>query len=324
MEEPKKTSYTSYRYCLVPKCTNTTINTPEKLFFDVPRDVEVRKRWCKLMKKGKLRPKTTFHCCEDHFNVEEDTENYIQYSIMKEQGVKVHLKLKKGIVPHKFKCQSRNRSPPLNQVYSVKRQRLALINEVLSEFAVKNSNISEPPHTSNCETEPGTAIIEHHDTETGSSTAVMDCKSSRPIIFIKEEAEFLDEEVRVKEEPECKETAGLCGVSEAAELAGLYSDHIFKDELVLGPEVPYRPDVNQVVSGNLALAAAEDASSLSLLLCEETIPGSPAPDAESPPRPDLHMPFACAPQHANKVFLDEEVCEKGTRMQGHYRLVWSE
>ncbi|XP_063544347.1 zinc finger protein 682-like [Cydia strobilella] len=32
------------------------------------------------------------------------------------------------------------------------------------------------------------------------------------------------------------------GVSEAAMLAGLYNDHIVKDELVLGPEHPHRPD----------------------------------------------------------------------------------
>lgn len=47
-------------------------------------------------------------------------------------------------------------------------------------------------------------------------------------------------------------------------------------------------------------AAGEEDSNLSLLLCEETIPGSPAPDAEpAPPRQRLHMPFACAPPHHN-------------------------
>ncbi|XP_063619816.1 zinc finger protein ZFP2-like [Cydia splendana] len=241
MEESKKTSYTSYRHCLVPKCTNTTKSAPEKLFFDVPRDVKVRKRWCKLMKRGKLNPSTTFHCCEDHFNLEADTENYIQYSIMREQGVKIHLRLKKGIVPHKFECQNRNRSPPI-QVHSVKRQRLVLTNEVLSESAVNNSN-SEPPHSSNYEAESSTAIIECHDNEPGSSTAVMECRSSWPLIFINEGAVMLDKEIRVKEEPECKETEDLCGVSEAAELAGLYSDHIVKEELVLGPELPHQPNL---------------------------------------------------------------------------------
>lgn len=45
--------------------------------------------------------------------------------------------------------------------------------------------------------------------------------------------------------------------------------------------------------------AAEDEGCASLLLCEETIPGSPAPDAEpAPPARAAHLPFACAPQHA--------------------------
>lgn len=59
---------------------------------------------------------------------------------------------------------------------------------------------------------------------------------------------------------------------------------------------------NVVVAGSgrvgTSSAAADDDSNLSLLLCSETIPGSPAPDAEpAPPRQRLHMPFACAPPH---------------------------
>lgn len=50
-----------------------------------------------------------------------------------------------------------------------------------------------------------------------------------------------------------------------------------------------------------AREAREDDGSISLLLCSETIPGSPAPDAEpTPPRQrgaQLHMPFASAPPH---------------------------
>ncbi|XP_048001924.1 zinc finger protein 271-like [Leguminivora glycinivorella] len=40
-------------------------------------------------------------------------------------------------------------------------------------------------------------------------------------------------------------------VSEAAMLAGLYTDHDVKDELVLGAECPYRPDVTLVVHGRI-------------------------------------------------------------------------
>ncbi|XP_060805062.1 AT-rich interactive domain-containing protein 4B isoform X2 [Amyelois transitella] len=50
------------------------------------------------------------------------------------------------------------------------------------------------------------------------------------------------------------------------------------------------------VTATTAVAAEED-SNMSLLLCEETIPGSPAPDAEPPPRQRLLLPFACAPPH---------------------------
>ncbi|XP_061727375.1 uncharacterized protein LOC133532636 [Cydia pomonella] len=62
---------------------------------------------------------------------------------------------------------------------------------------------------------------------------------------VKEEAEFMDEEERVKEE--CSDSDDGCGVSEAAMLAGLYAEHEVKDELVLGPERPHRPTVGLVV-----------------------------------------------------------------------------
>ncbi|XP_063544916.1 zinc finger protein 551-like [Cydia strobilella] len=64
-------------------------------------------------------------------------------------------------------------------------------------------------------------------------------------VTIKEEAEFVDEEECVKEE--CSDSTGGCGVSEAAMLAGLYKEHVVKDELVLGPERPHRPIVGLVV-----------------------------------------------------------------------------
>ncbi|CAH4031918.1 unnamed protein product [Pieris brassicae] len=59
---------------------------------------------------------------------------------------------------------------------------------------------------------------------------------------------------------------------------------------------------NVVVAGGGRGAAPEDDGSLSLLLCEETIPGSPAPDAEPAPsrNPAPHTPFACAPQHHHR------------------------
>ncbi|XP_063544306.1 uncharacterized protein LOC134752567 [Cydia strobilella] len=43
-----------------------------------------------------------------------------------------------------------------------------------------------------------------------------------------------------------------CGVSEIAMLAGLYKDHDVKDELVLGQECQYRPDVTLVVHGRVS------------------------------------------------------------------------
>ncbi|XP_063630738.1 gastrula zinc finger protein XlCGF57.1-like [Cydia splendana] len=77
-------------------------------------------------------------------------------------------------------------------------------------------------------------------------------RSEMPLI--KEEAEFMDEEVRVKEE--CEDSTDGCGVSEAAMLAGLYDEHVVKDELVLGPERPHRPTVAPVVRAPTLVSSA--------------------------------------------------------------------
>jgi THAP domain. len=60
----------SYKYCVVPKCTSTTVATPDKLFIHVPKDVKQRKAWLTAMRRADpLSNKTTAFVCEEHFNV---------------------------------------------------------------------------------------------------------------------------------------------------------------------------------------------------------------------------------------------------------------
>ncbi|XP_048001816.1 zinc finger protein 58-like [Leguminivora glycinivorella] len=63
-----------------------------------------------------------------------------------------------------------------------------------------------------------------------------------------------DEVMQPESVPQIPQTASCSDsecVSEAAMLAGLYTDHDVKDELVLGAECPYRPDVTLVVHGRI-------------------------------------------------------------------------
>ncbi|CAG4983099.1 unnamed protein product [Colias eurytheme] len=59
------------------------------------------------MKRDMVSPSTCLYCCEDHFDVEEDTFNYMRFKIYNlPLNIKKNtLRLKKGILPHKFKCQ---------------------------------------------------------------------------------------------------------------------------------------------------------------------------------------------------------------------------
>ncbi|KAJ8964841.1 hypothetical protein NQ317_018650 [Molorchus minor] len=89
----------SCKYCIVPECINTSINAPEKLFICLPSDQNLRRAWQHAMGRFKfVSNKGSRFCCEDHFNVEEDIENYLYLKTMKCGRIK----LKPGVVPHIF------------------------------------------------------------------------------------------------------------------------------------------------------------------------------------------------------------------------------
>lgn len=63
-----------YKCCAVPMCKSTSISTPQKLFINVPKNAEVRKKWLTLARRdpASLTPTSTSHFCEDHFDVSKD------------------------------------------------------------------------------------------------------------------------------------------------------------------------------------------------------------------------------------------------------------
>ncbi|KAJ8703990.1 hypothetical protein PYW07_013284 [Mythimna separata] len=181
MKEEKKPFY---RYCMVPMCPNTIKSTPDKVFFAVPRVANIRKQWCKVMRrKDNVSAISRLHVCEDHFNIKEDTVNYIKYKLMKEHGEKVKIFLKKGVMPHKFQCQKRNVPAPQERMYAAKKKRLLLINEALSEPEVKSENVieSETSQTSYYDAGPSTSYIEGCENDLMKpSTSVMDVSVIEP------------------------------------------------------------------------------------------------------------------------------------------------
>ncbi|KAF2895971.1 hypothetical protein ILUMI_10202 [Ignelater luminosus] len=90
------------KYCAVPECTNTSLKTPNKIFISIPKDNKKRISWQRAMRRAQfLSPKSHKYCCEDHFNLKEDVENYRYFTMMKD----VPVRLKPGVVPHIFDCQ---------------------------------------------------------------------------------------------------------------------------------------------------------------------------------------------------------------------------
>ncbi|XP_042904283.1 uncharacterized protein [Parasteatoda tepidariorum] len=93
-----------YKSCIVTRCNSSACNTPNKLFFSVPKG-QKRQDWLKAIKRDesrKLSAISPLYCCEDHFTLEEDMVNYMRYKITNNVNYK---KLKPGVVPHIFSYQ---------------------------------------------------------------------------------------------------------------------------------------------------------------------------------------------------------------------------
>ena len=102
-----KTGGRLYRWCFVPNCSNTTVTNPELLFVPVPGCPKERIRWYKSARRDGTKASGALWACEDHFDVPNDLENYYYVKMM--GGV---LKIKQGVIPHKFACQCRGIASP--------------------------------------------------------------------------------------------------------------------------------------------------------------------------------------------------------------------
>lgn len=57
--------------CFVPLCNNDNHKNPDKIFFSVPKDPDIRKKWFQVSRRADFNSlnKTSYFCCQDHFNV---------------------------------------------------------------------------------------------------------------------------------------------------------------------------------------------------------------------------------------------------------------
>lgn len=58
--------------CFVEYCGNTTEAHPNKIFVSVPNDGKLKRSWFEAVRRNapaKIFSKTSYYCCEDHFNV---------------------------------------------------------------------------------------------------------------------------------------------------------------------------------------------------------------------------------------------------------------
>lgn len=73
-----------YKSCFVPNCGSSTIKTPNKLFFCVPKNENTRKKWFKVARRSdQPKQNNTYYCCQDHFNVSKYIKIKIYWQLLK-------------------------------------------------------------------------------------------------------------------------------------------------------------------------------------------------------------------------------------------------
>ena len=129
----------SYRYCFVPECKNATKNAPQKEFFCVTNDTKRKQLWFRIARRSdKNSEEKIFYCCEDHFDLEQDLENYMEYRLTGNNRP-----LKKDVVPHIFACQPRrgNVVPAKKSRLAFQKRHQAEVNDILTT----ESTATHPP-----------------------------------------------------------------------------------------------------------------------------------------------------------------------------------
>ncbi|XP_044741871.1 uncharacterized protein LOC123302845 [Chrysoperla carnea] len=92
----------SYKYCFVPQCKNTSKSTPEKLFISVPKG-DKRAKWVKQVRCPlDVSATSRLHCFEDHFDLQNDLKNHMRVKL----DPNANILLKDDVLPTLFDCQS--------------------------------------------------------------------------------------------------------------------------------------------------------------------------------------------------------------------------
>ncbi|XP_018577676.1 uncharacterized protein LOC108915988 [Anoplophora glabripennis] len=120
-----------FKSCLVPKCKNNSLNSV-KIFIHAPSNKNSCAEWFNIC--GRKIPKNTtgYYCCEDHFNMHEDCENWSAYKLFRSK-----IKMKKCTVPHKNLTECRVPKDYSQLSNSEKKRKM----ENIAEYEAKRNKI---------------------------------------------------------------------------------------------------------------------------------------------------------------------------------------
>ncbi|XP_044728285.1 myoneurin-like [Chrysoperla carnea] len=122
--------------CFVPSCSNNSQDSPSKLFLSVPKPDNRRKLWFKSVGANYRSSRSVF-CCEDHFNLPIDAENWVYF-----KTVGGRIRLHEHVVPH-LNLEANSQSVEYSQL-SNSEKKLQQENIEQMKIARKQDTVAEP------------------------------------------------------------------------------------------------------------------------------------------------------------------------------------
>ncbi|XP_033212085.1 uncharacterized protein LOC117169701 isoform X2 [Belonocnema kinseyi] len=135
--------------CFVPDCKCNSIDDPQKIFIRLPMGTEVRRKWAEAVgrtgKDTKFHPNSGVYCCEDHFLLPRDVENWMDVKLLGKR-----IRLREGVLPVKRDPNSKSfrsllkrpiiQTPDSNNIQEIKTEEILISSEDESE-AKKNKYV---------------------------------------------------------------------------------------------------------------------------------------------------------------------------------------
>ncbi|KAJ8671172.1 hypothetical protein QAD02_002431 [Eretmocerus hayati] len=245
-----KSNFEVYKSCFVPDCNNTTVKTPKKIFVRLPSNELKHKLWRSAVETPEKKAKKTKYCCEDHFDLKNDLDNYWEW---KNQGVSK--RLRPNVLPRrslKFENHSTEVHTPDSKDFAAGDSHSSFIENFISPL--ETTTISSSSNIKDCGIQHNLEVEHKHCQATvcvyNKKTQTLKLKTNAKLVTIMTEDKCIQCDI------ECEVSKQLQKATKAIESLQLSVDDLnaTNDSIpsdILDSSLSYRPSIEQSSTSSL-------------------------------------------------------------------------